>query len=250
LLALYQTLAVRFTNWENHALQSSHNASLTLKTFALSAIVSYLGLALSAFVYIPFGEVLMNLVQTYLFEGTSAVKNMTIIPGGLNSTLVQQTTNGKIWEVDRSTARSKINPSRLQEQMFAYTVTDQIVDTFLEVVFPFIQRGVNSLWGKKQSSEEKKHVAVEHEADGKGEGEEGEEDKAERQFLEEVRKEVALPEYTTFVDYSEMVTQFGYVAMWSTIWPLAPGEHPVVLDYGDDAMADDTRSHGPHQQCS
>jgi hypothetical protein len=25
-----------------------------------------------------------------------------------------------------------------------------------------------------------------------------------------------------FTDYSEMVTQFGYVALWSTIWPLAP----------------------------
>jgi len=34
--------------------------------------------------------------------------------------------------------------------------------------------------------------------------------------------EVALPPYDLFFDYSEMVTQFGYVALWSTIWPLAP----------------------------
>lgn len=45
----------------------------------------------------------------------------------------------------------------------------------------------------------------------------------EREFLERVRKEVALPEYELFGDYSEMVTQFGYVVLWSTIWPLASG---------------------------
>jgi len=33
---------------------------------------------------------------------------------------------------------------------------------------------------------------------------------------------VALAEYSLFGDYNEMTTQFGYVAMWSTIWPLAP----------------------------
>ncbi|KAG5734689.1 hypothetical protein E4T56_gene7763, partial [Termitomyces sp. T112] len=43
----------------------------------------------------------------------------------------------------------------------------------------------------------------------------------EREFLDAVREEVALPEYETFQDYSEMVTQFGYVAVWSSIWPLA-----------------------------
>ena len=43
-------------------------------------------------------------------------------------------------------------------------------------------------------------------------------------FLDKVRAEAALPEYDLFVDYSEMATQFGYVAVWSTIWPLASGE--------------------------
>jgi anoctamin-10 len=197
-------------------------------------------------VYIPFGEVIMNLVQTYLFEGTTAMKKNTVVSGGLNDTMVQQTTSGrKIWDVDRSTVRGKLNSSRLEDQMFAYVVTNQIVNAFLEVVFPFIQRGLNSLWSRKQSSGKKKRVAFEDETDGKGEGEE---DKAEREFLENVRNEVALPEYELFDDYSEMVTQFGYVTMWSTIWPLAPREH-VILDYGGHVMADDTRSHGPHKQC-
>jgi hypothetical protein len=46
---------------------------------------------------------------------------------------------------------------------------------------------------------------------------------AERVFLERVREEAALPEYELFGDFSEMVTQFGYVVLWSAIWPLAGG---------------------------
>ena len=45
----------------------------------------------------------------------------------------------------------------------------------------------------------------------------------EREFLDRVRGEATLPEYDLFQDYSEMVTQFGYVAVWSAIWPLASG---------------------------
>ena len=45
----------------------------------------------------------------------------------------------------------------------------------------------------------------------------------ERAVLDKVREEAALPEYDLFVDYSEMVVQFGYVVLWSTIWPLAAG---------------------------
>jgi anoctamin-10 len=46
----------------------------------------------------------------------------------------------------------------------------------------------------------------------------------ERAFLDSVREEAALPEYDIFVDYNEMVVQFGYVVLWSSIWPLAGGE--------------------------
>jgi len=37
----------------------------------------------------------------------------------------------------------------------------------------------------------------------------------------QMRDEVDLQEYTLSDDYAEMVTQFGYVVIWSTCWPLA-----------------------------
>jgi len=108
--------------------------------------------------------------------------------------------------------------------MFAFTVTNQVVDTFMEIGLPYILRAVESFRNGKgfrnsngRGHGKKKRVAfddepVGHDAQGR----------EEREFLERVRSEVALPEYDVFSDYSEMVTQFGYVALWSTIWPLAP----------------------------
>ncbi|EPQ56716.1 DUF590-domain-containing protein [Gloeophyllum trabeum ATCC 11539] len=232
-LSFYQRYAVRLTNWENHAHQSSYNRSLTLKTFSLSAIVAYLGLALSAFIYVPFGETVMQNVQMFLeksdvVQGTGFLASLALTPG-VNATKVVGDEGKRFWVMDTQSARRKLNPSRLQNQMYAYTVTNQIINFFLENVLPFAMRAVDSVrngrpvWdafttsassvGRKGKSP-KKRVVFEDESRGEG--------KDEREFLEEVRREVALPEYEVFGDFSEMVTQFGYVVLWSSIWPLAP----------------------------
>ncbi|KAG2126233.1 calcium-activated chloride channel-domain-containing protein [Suillus clintonianus] len=235
LLAMYQKHATSFTDWENHEHQSSHSSSLALKVFTLSAMNAYLGLALSAFVYVPFGESVMHFVQSHLFTGghrALALLEKFNINFNATSHLGAGGSAGKtvsaaglsIWESDRSNARRKLNSSRLQEQMFAFTVTNQVVDTFTEIGLPYVLRAVESFRNGKgfrnnngKGHGKKKRVAfddepVGHDAHGR----------EEREFLERVRSEVALPEYDVFTDYSEMVTQFGYVALWSTIWPLAP----------------------------
>lgn len=161
-----------------------------------------------------------------------------------------------LWDIDVQHARQKLDPSRLKDQMFAYMVTNQVVDTFMEVGMPYVMRAFNNFWknggkGKKASSGSsgvapttsatsspsggsvismsavssgasisgsssvKKRVIFEDEQERGG--------MEEREFLDKVRADAALPEYDLFGDYSEMVTQFGYVAVWSAIWPLAPG---------------------------
>ena len=121
--------------------------------------------------------------------------------------------------------------------MFAYTVTNQAVNTFQEVGLPFVLRRIetfrkdkakaknaagggssphsNSSAASDNGSGVKKRVVFEDEKERGG--------MVERQFLDKIREEAALPEYDLFVDYSEMVIQFGYVVLWSTIWPLAGG---------------------------
>ncbi|XP_006462231.1 hypothetical protein AGABI2DRAFT_206493 [Agaricus bisporus var. bisporus H97] len=241
-LQLYQALAVGLTTWENHRHQSSYNKSLTLKTFALSAIVAYMALGLSAFVYVPFGQSVMRYVQNRLFatsvESGSRSGFGSKIMGLLNGTTVDSTatTTGftseklsnvgalksSLWDRDMSNARRKLNPTRLRDQMFAYTVTNQVINSFTEVGLPYIMRYVtafrhrhdkNATKPGSPSGEPKKRVVFEDEKERGG--------MEERVFLDHVREEVALPEYDLFADYSEMVIQFGYVVLWSTIWPLA-----------------------------
>ena len=196
----------------------------------------------------------MTFVQTYLFHRKVpsprawASSVLSTFGAGPTSTIVasaterlvsatsegfsKQTAKG-FWETDGMNAREKLNPSRLQDQMFAFTVTNQVVNTFLEIGLPFVLRAVDSVRNGRGLSfsnptssvlaAKKKRVMFEDEASG-SEVAKNANGKEEREFMELVRREVALPEYSLFVDYSEMVTQFGYVALWSTIWPLAPGK--------------------------
>ena len=200
------------TNLENHKHQSTYNYSLTIKRFILSATVAYLGLMLSAFVYVPFGQEIMTFVHSQLDARP-----------GLNETAeaTKDAASAGIWQRDIGNITTSIDVTRLQNQMYAYTVTNQIIGTFLEVGLPYIMRFLGRVQGgaaKGKRVDFKDGDVKPSATDG------GDEGKEERELLVRIRKEVALGrEYDVFEDYLEMTTQFGYVAIWSTIWPLAPG---------------------------
>lgn len=209
------------TNLENHKHQSTYKYSLTVKRFALSAIVSNLGLVLSAFVYVPFGQQIMTFIHSQLGS-----------PSGSNETTegIKDAASVGIWQHDIGNLTTSINTTRLESQMYAYTVTNQIIGTFLEVGLPYIMGFIGRMQGASLGGNGKgKGKRVDFKGDGEGftessvTGSEGER-KEERELLVRIRQEVALgSDYDVFGDYLEMVTQFGYVAIWSTIWPLAPG---------------------------
>lgn len=214
-LGVYQKYATRLTNLENHKHQSTYNYSLTIKRFVLSAVVAYLGLTLTAFVYVPFGQQIMAFVHSKL--GAQP---------GLNETAeaAKDAASAGIWQHDIGNITTTIDMTRLQNQMYAYTVTNQIIGTFLEVGLPYIMRFLGGVQGgavkgkRVDFKDESSSVAGSSATNGDGER------KEERELLVRIRKEVALGrEYDVFEDYIEMTTQFGYVAIWSTIWPLAPG---------------------------
>ena len=206
----------------------------------------------------------MRAVQGWLFietarlNGVSALRTSTET-GAANGTNTMVNVAATFWDMDIVSARHRLNPGRLREQMFAYTVTNQVMDTLSEVGLPFVLRfvqhmreryfsskpsysklGVTKGSGTRTSSSAsttsrastdigthrrtpstsdtsplKKRVVFEDEQEKGG--------MAERLFLDRVREEAELPEYELFDDYSEMITQFGYVALWSAIWPLAGG---------------------------
>ena len=192
----------------------------------------------------------MGMVQYYLFHGNPTAAKwlgpvLSVFPANITASFnathttkdAKPPVNATFWERDGVSARSKLNPKRLQDQMFAFTVTNQVVNTFLEIGLPFILRAVASARSGKglslaapaagasssNGNSKKKRVMFEDQsAHSEAEQLANEE---EREFMDRVKREVALPAYYLFTDYSEMVTQFGYVSLWSTIWPLAPGTH-------------------------
>jgi anoctamin-10 len=76
--------------------------------------------------------------------------------------------------------------------MFAYTVTNQVVDTLTEIVLPYVRRGVVEVKNGKGIGglrAHKKKVVFDDDKTGPVE---------ERKFLDEIRRNIALPDYSLF----------------------------------------------------
>ena len=131
LINLYQPILKWLSKWENHRTFTDFDSSLTLKMFTINSLVSYGGLILTAFIYIPFGnDIIKYFSEKILNESTSQYLD-------INN-----------FELDKS---------RIETQLFAYMVTSQAVNAFQEIGMPFILKYV-----KKKTS---KPIKVDYEED-------------------------------------------------------------------------------------
>lgn len=151
---------------------SAHQAAFVQKMFVINFIVSYLPIILTAFVYVPFGKILVPYLDIW------------------HVTAQHFTTDGKV-EIQPF----EINPDRLKKQIIYFTVTAQVVNLLLEAVLPLIKRKV---FKKVKEVQTAKSGAPHHE-----------DPEEEAAFLQRVRNEAELDKYDVTVDYREMVVQFG-----------------------------------------
>lgn len=184
IMALWQATARSLTSWENHFSKNSHEKHLTLKMFALQGLVAYGALTLSAFVYIPFGQNVMDYV---------------VDAGFFKDSIEQAKASGKLrLKSDGSGGINfDINPDRMHTQLFAVSVTSQIIGSFTELLLPVILRKINQ-W-RQARAEKKEEGKISEKSPSPTTGEE--------KFLKRVHDELQLPEYDTFGDYAEMATQ-------------------------------------------
>ncbi|CAG8437654.1 6234_t:CDS:2 [Acaulospora colombiana] len=99
-----------------------------------------------------------------------------------------------------------VGPERLVTELKYFILTAQVISLFTEVILPYLLRfgslGMNKI--KKEANND------------------GGKDEDESAFLKRVMREVNLPVYDVYEDYVEMVSQYGYVSLFSVIWPLTP----------------------------
>ncbi|SMQ47056.1 unnamed protein product [Zymoseptoria tritici ST99CH_3D7] len=184
-------MAKQLNEYENYETDSSYDRSYTGKLFVLDFITSYTGIILTAFVYVPFGSVLKPYLNIFarLF-------------GSHQSNLKTDSVNSHA-----------INPDRLRKQVIYFAVTAQLVNFAMEVVVPYLKRQgflkFKELKAKRTNSGLTPSASAEDHPD-------------EKEFLDRVRSEAELTTYDVYTDLREMIIQFGYLSLFSVVWPLVP----------------------------
>lgn len=161
------------------------------KIFVLNFITSYMPIFLTAFVYVPFAQHIVPHLDIF---------QMAVRPFAEND---EQMTAPK--------AGFQINPDRLKKQVIYFTVTAQIVNFALEVIVPYVKRSVFRKY---------KEVQADRAAKRGGSSAPESDHPEEAAFLTRVRNEAELGIYDVTTDFREMVIQFGYLSLFSVVWPL------------------------------
>ncbi|KJZ79147.1 hypothetical protein HIM_01298 [Hirsutella minnesotensis 3608] len=175
--------ASKLTDMENYETMDAYNSALIQKQFVLNFMTSYMALLFTAFVYIPFGEFLMPLLNFWRNTAQTVMFSEKSLP----------------------TRNFQVNPQRISSQMFYLTVTAQIVNFATEVIVPYLT-----------------HKAAVKAKEFQSKGAPRAQDLAEEtEFLQRVRNECELETYDVSADYREMVMQYGYLSLFSVAWPLA-----------------------------
>lgn len=188
------TVATQLTEFENYETHDSYEMAMTQKIFVLNFITSYLPIFLTAFVYVPFGALIVPYLDIF---------SLTVRPFAEHEDQLKAPKSGAF----------EINPSRLRKQVIYFTVTAQIVNFALEIIVPYVKRKGVHKYKEMQSERAAKKSGTSPSAALTDAPEES-------AFLTRVRNEAELDEYDVTVDLREMCIQFGYLSLFSVVWPL------------------------------
>lgn len=196
LTTILTRVATQLNDYENYETDESYDAALTQKTFVLNFIVSYLPIFLTAFIYVPFGRLLVPYLDVF---------HLTVRPFAEHEKQLQVPTPSTF----------SINPARLRKQVIYFTVTAQIVNFAVETLLPIIKRRGLNKYQELKTERAAKNGGVSPAASLNDSPEEAD-------FLARVRNEAQLGVYEVGSDLREMIIQYGYLVLFSVVWPLAP----------------------------
>ncbi|KAF8925756.1 calcium-activated chloride channel-domain-containing protein [Dissophora ornata] len=182
--AICKSVSLQLTDYENYETHASHEYHLMQKVFIFNALTSYMSILLTAYIYIPFGPQVISTFQSYGLSFSSAT----------------------------------IDPSMLQTRLKAFMITTQAVSFATETIVPWLTR--RAMTGAVKLQKEVSEKISHESAPSDSPVVDGNDSEEAKKFLKRVQKQSDLPVYDVNEDYAEMVLQFGYVSLFSVIWPL------------------------------
>ncbi|KAL2849892.1 calcium-activated chloride channel-domain-containing protein [Aspergillus pseudoustus] len=198
---LLVSVATRLNDYENYETQTAYDTALTQKIFVINFITSYLPIFLTAFVYIPFASLIVPYLDVF---------HLTVRPF--------------VSKEDATTARAtfSINPDRLRKQVIYFTVTAQVVGFAMETIVPFLKQKFARQYKEYKKKQTGRINSGPESDDNDAPKSLYDDHEDEKKFLTRVRKEADLDDYNVTDDLREMCIQFGYLALFSPVWPLVP----------------------------
>ncbi|KAF5620134.1 IST2 [Fusarium sp. NRRL 52700] len=176
------------TEFENHRTADLHEMSLTQKIFVLNMFTNYLPIFLTAFIYIPFGGTVVPKLEDFISATFASVgKKFVNQPFHLDA-------------------------DRLRNEVIALTVTGQLSGFFEENIVPMVKHKFSGWYRDYRRARSKGDMLLAVVKD----------DPEETALLSRVRNEAILPKYNVQDDIAEIVLQFGYLALFSPVWPIIP----------------------------
>jgi hypothetical protein len=183
LLAVYTYYVVRLNKWEDYRTEESYEEAYTLKQFVFNFLVSYTGLFLTAYVYLPFGH---RIVPHLDFIRTTLIS-----------------LSGRHVQISDS---FEINAWRLQQQVVYFAVTANVINLAMETIVPYVMNRL-SAHAKRLAN---------------GELTFSDSNTPEHEYLQDIRCQADLPPYNVQEDYRQIVVMFGYTMLFSPVWSLSP----------------------------
>ena len=98
----------------------------------------------------------------------------------------------------------------LEAVVFYYTVTGQVINALTETIVPMMHRKLKSLFARFSSPRISTPSPLKPNNFSK-----------EEILVQKILQELSLPSYDVYVDYAEMVSQFGYIVLFSPVFPFA-----------------------------
>jgi anoctamin-10 len=188
LTSIFTKFATQLTEFENYETRGAYEIALTQKLFVLNLITSYLGIFLTAFVYVPFGTLIIPYLDIF---------SLTVRPFAEHEKQMQVPKTG-----------FTIDENRLRKQVIYFAITAQVVNLCMELVVPYLKRR-----GFTKIKEIQSEYAMKRGGAAPQASENDVPDEA--AFLARVRKEAELDTYDVTSDLREMVIQVRNLSLES-----------------------------------